>query len=177
MSSACSSIDAKRRSKLRLATYICQVTAIFIIIIACIVNLSFSQDNEALWSTLLSSAIGYLLPAPKIGKKDDAFLPNPSIKFIDAVLSEQHHNAIQEKLQTTIELTGEWEVALAEMMFPKSWFTIPKQGAKFTFTCQVDPIDAQSMPDFLKNINFSPLEQEVELEKPVEYYSTFLLDY
>ena len=61
------------------------------------------------------------------------------------------------KLQTAIELTGEWEVALAEMTFPKSWSTIPNQGAKFTFTCQVDPIDAQSMPDFLKNINFFPL--------------------
>ena len=76
------------------------------------------------------------------------------------------------KLQTTIELTGEWEVALAEMTFPKSWFTIPKHGAKFAFTCQLDPIDAQSIPDFLKNINFPPLEQEVELEISGGYYKT-----
>jgi hypothetical protein len=27
-----------------------------------------------------------------------------------------------------MELTGEWEVGLAEIMFPRSWFTIPKDG-------------------------------------------------
>ena len=32
------------------------------------------------------------------------------------------------KLPSTIELTGEWEVGLAEMMFPRSWYTIPKGG-------------------------------------------------
>ena len=34
------------------------------------------------------------------------------------------------KLPSTIELTGEWEVGLAEMMFPRSWYTIPKNGLK-----------------------------------------------
>src|SRR5206468_10454899 len=32
------------------------------------------------------------------------------------------------KLPSTIELTGEWEVGLAEIMFPRSWYTIPKDG-------------------------------------------------
>ena len=32
------------------------------------------------------------------------------------------------KLASTLELTGEWEVGLAEMMFPRSWYTIPKSG-------------------------------------------------
>ena len=79
---------------------------IFIIIIACIVNLSFSQDDEALWSMLLGSAISYLLPAPKIGKNDDAFLPSLSFKFIDAVLSEQHNNAIQDKAADCDRIDG-----------------------------------------------------------------------
>ena len=74
------------------------------------------------------------------------------------------------KLQTAIELMGEWEVALVQMTFPKSWFTMPKQGTKFRFMCQLDPIDARSMPYFLKNINFQPLEQKVELEIPGGYY-------
>lgn len=32
------------------------------------------------------------------------------------------------KLATTIELTNEWEVGLAEIMFPRSWYTISKDG-------------------------------------------------
>ena len=32
------------------------------------------------------------------------------------------------KLPSTIELTNEWEVGLAEIMFPRSWYTIPKDG-------------------------------------------------
>ena len=32
------------------------------------------------------------------------------------------------KLSSTIELTNEWEVGLAEIMFPRSWYNIPKRG-------------------------------------------------
>lgn len=32
------------------------------------------------------------------------------------------------KLPSTIELTNEWEVGLAEIMFPRSWYTVPKDG-------------------------------------------------
>ena len=36
------------------------------------------------------------------------------------------------KLPSTIELTNEWEVGLAEIMFPRSWYTIPKDGLVIT---------------------------------------------
>ena len=32
------------------------------------------------------------------------------------------------KLPSTIELTNDWEVGLAEIMFPRSWCTISKDG-------------------------------------------------
>ena len=32
------------------------------------------------------------------------------------------------KLSSTIELSNEWEVGLAEIMFPRSWYTVPKTG-------------------------------------------------
>src|SRR5260221_3059333 len=32
------------------------------------------------------------------------------------------------KLPSTIELTNEWEVGLAEIMFPRNWYTIPEEG-------------------------------------------------
>ena len=59
--------------------YFCQVLAIYIIISVCLVQLSFADGKrDSLWSSLLGSSIGYLLPAPFIGKKkkkkNDTFL-------------------------------------------------------------------------------------------------------
>ena len=50
-------------------TYYFQIGIIYIVVITAIVNLSFSNDEGKLWSSLLSSSIGYLLPHPTIPKK------------------------------------------------------------------------------------------------------------
>ncbi len=56
-----------------------QVLLIYIVVITCVLNLTFSDNNVCLWSTLLSGSVGYLLPAPKTSKKkNDAFLPDPA---------------------------------------------------------------------------------------------------
>jgi len=39
------------------------------------------------------------------------------------------------KLSSTIELANEWEVGLAEIMFPRSWYTIPKKGLSIEVDC------------------------------------------
>ena len=105
MSSACLSLNSVgKRSRLRIATYVCQVTAIFIIIVACIVNLSLNSDKEALWSSLLGSAIGYLLPAPKL--KDDALLSNPSLQLIDDLLPGQHSNTLHDEIASVDRVDG-----------------------------------------------------------------------
>ena len=39
------------------------------------------------------------------------------------------------RLQQTVSLSDEWEVGLAEISFPKSWYTIPKGGGVFTVSC------------------------------------------
>src|SRR5271163_2731168 len=39
------------------------------------------------------------------------------------------------KLASTVELTNEWEVGLAEIMFPRSWCTIPKRGLSIIVDC------------------------------------------
>lgn len=54
------------------------------------------------------------------------------------------------KLSSTIELTSEWEVGLAEIMFPRNWFTIPKQGLYFEVDytlCDARPIVKSIRPD------------------------------
>jgi hypothetical protein len=49
---------------------------------------------------------------------------NSSMEFFpDNTLTE-----FTTKLSSTIELTNEWEVGLAEIMFPRNWYTIPKEG-------------------------------------------------
>ena len=51
------------------------------------------------------------------------------------------------KLASTIELTSEWEVGLAEIMFPRSWYTIPKNGLYIdvdTEKCLVKPMTRKS---------------------------------
>ena len=46
--------------------YICQVTILYIIIITALINLSIGNGDKTLFSTLLTSCIGYLLPNPSI---------------------------------------------------------------------------------------------------------------
>ena len=61
-----------------------QVVLVYIIIITCIVNLSCQTGDSNLWTCLMSSCLGYLLPNPKIDHRDkrqhESTVPNPSIQ-------------------------------------------------------------------------------------------------
>lgn len=46
-----------------------QVIIAFVVILVCLLNLTFYDENVCLWSTLLSAIIGYLLPNPKIPRE------------------------------------------------------------------------------------------------------------
>ena len=46
-----------------------QIIIIYIVIVTCIINLSLERGNSNLWTSLLSSSLGYLLPNPKIKSK------------------------------------------------------------------------------------------------------------
>lgn len=45
-----------------------QVIIIYIVVVTCIINLSIDNGNSNLWTALLSSSLGYLLPNPKLKK-------------------------------------------------------------------------------------------------------------
>ena len=49
-------------------TYFCQMIIIYIVIITSIVNLSINNGDKTLFITLLSSAVGVVLPTPGIKK-------------------------------------------------------------------------------------------------------------
>ena len=77
-------------------TYFTQVTAIYIIIITCLVNLSLGNGIDTVWASLLSGSIGYLLPAPNIRKKNVAFLPDAPEQQLDEILSQQHADELRD---------------------------------------------------------------------------------
>jgi len=67
--------------------YFSQIFLIYIIILTCIVNLSLGNGDSNLWTALLSSCIGYILPSPKIKitknkKNDDSNASNSIIGSI-----------------------------------------------------------------------------------------------
>ena len=49
-----------------------QVIILYIVIITCIANLSLGSEDSNLWTALLSSSLGYLLPNPSMKRKHDA---------------------------------------------------------------------------------------------------------
>jgi len=57
-----------------------QVLLIYLVVIACVLNLSLSDNNICLWSSLLSGSVGYLLPSPKAKNKNESILPNTPVQ-------------------------------------------------------------------------------------------------
>jgi hypothetical protein len=46
--------------------YLAQVGLIYIVVIACIINLALQIPEKTVWISLLSSCVGYILPSPSI---------------------------------------------------------------------------------------------------------------
>jgi len=66
--------------------YCCELAIALLIIIVGLLNITFTESNTCLWSTLVSGAVGYLLPSPQI-RKHESFLPDSPIELVDGVLS------------------------------------------------------------------------------------------
>ena len=49
--------------------FICQVVILYIVIITCIVNLSMRNGDSNLWTALLSSSLGIMLPQPTLSTR------------------------------------------------------------------------------------------------------------
>lgn len=48
-----------------------QVVLVYIVILTCMINLSRGAGDSNLWTCLMSSCLGYLLPNPKIDRNRD----------------------------------------------------------------------------------------------------------
>jgi len=54
--------------------YMLQVTLVYIIVIASIVNLAVGSQHQSIWIALLGASTGVLLPSPTL-KRDDSAKP------------------------------------------------------------------------------------------------------
>ena len=46
--------------------FLCQVIILYTVIVVSIYNLTVAHDDSTLWTALLSSSLGYLLPNPSL---------------------------------------------------------------------------------------------------------------
>ena len=60
-------------------------------------------------------------------------------------------------------------MALAEISFPKSWFTISKEGGRITITCELNPTHIDSVPNEKQTL---PKVLDIELFIPRGYYKS-----
>ena len=51
--------------------YFSQIIIIYVVAIASIINLTIQEENQTLWSSLLSACIGYVLPAPQFNENEN----------------------------------------------------------------------------------------------------------
>lgn len=64
--------------------FVVQVLVILIVVITSVVNLTIENGNLNLWTALLSSCLGYILPNPKI-KLEKAIKGNVSVDVTSQV--------------------------------------------------------------------------------------------
>lgn len=62
-----------------------QVLLLFIVVITSLVNLSLERGNTNLWTMILTSCLGYMLPSPSL-KKAKANLPKQDSAEKDGVI-------------------------------------------------------------------------------------------
>ena len=74
--------------------YCSQVTIALIVIIVGLLNITFTENDTCLWSTLISGAVGYLLPGPQI-RKDESLLHDTAVQFVNGVLPGQYGGQVQ----------------------------------------------------------------------------------
>jgi hypothetical protein len=69
--SVSSCVTCGKKTPLSEVVFLCQVLILYTVIVVSIYNLTVKLENSTLWTALLSSCLGYLLPNPTIKTKHD----------------------------------------------------------------------------------------------------------
>jgi hypothetical protein len=79
--------------------FICQVIIALIVIVCGLLNISLTEQHTSLWATLVSGAVGYLIPGPRLVRrpqKDESLLHDATLEFVDGSVPEQHGGEIHD---------------------------------------------------------------------------------
>ena len=77
--------------------FLCQVIILYTVIVVSIYNLTVAHDDSTLWTALLSSSLGYLLPNPSLKRQPDSvrrLLSRAAQQCVDDYAPEQHVGAV-----------------------------------------------------------------------------------
>jgi len=92
------------KQKLEVLTTIAQIVASFLILVAALLDLSFSDRNKALWSTLAGAGFGYLVPNPSLKRvATEKRAENESVYYdateqqLHELRAEQHDGTVRDK--------------------------------------------------------------------------------
>jgi len=63
------------------ALFFCQVLAIFVVICVSLLNLSLQWGNQQLWTVMLTSCLGYIMPNPRLKLVSGQLVSNTDQQF------------------------------------------------------------------------------------------------
>ena len=68
--------------------FLAQIVILYIVILVCIMNLSFKNGNTELWVSLLGYSLGCILPSPKISKLNNVLKTRATNNVVNRNSSE-----------------------------------------------------------------------------------------
>jgi len=116
---------------------ICQIIASFLIVTVTLINLSLTDRNKVLWSTLLGAGFGYLVPILNRNVSLVILMMSRFTVFLPSNMSTElfPQNVVSKfttKVSEVLELQGNWDVGLVEILFPGKVHNIC--GSRFGYT-------------------------------------------
>jgi len=94
MTSPVSAEPRRRPFSSREVLTVCQIVASFLIVIVALINLSLSDRDKALWSTLVGAGFGYLVPNPTL-KQLPRLAEKRQNESVYRVVAEQQLDGLQ----------------------------------------------------------------------------------
>ncbi len=84
--------EIKNVCKADLILFTVQVALIFVVVCTSLINLTLGYGNQNLWTIVLTSSLGYVMPNPKI-KIDEVLKDQKTIKGVE--VGEQFQNGLR----------------------------------------------------------------------------------
>ena len=106
--------------------FISQVVTALIVIISGLLNITLTQENSSLWATLVSGAVGYLLPGPRLNKRsenkeNESFLHDAPLEFVDGLPPEQHGSEVHDSTESADRSDGRLGSGLVRNCFSSTF--------------------------------------------------------